>query len=390
VAYFLARAGRRDVVLLEKDELASGTTSQAAGLVGQVRASAARVRIAMFSVRTFLGLAAETGHDPDYRPVGSLRLALTAEREAEFRRMVEVSRREGLDVDFVSPGEAARRWPPLDVSGVRAAVWCPSDGYIQPHGLTMAYARGARARGVRIRTGTRVLAVRAERGEVTGVATEQGEIRASTVVVAAGPWAGRLAATAGVELPIVPVRHQYFVTEPIAGVAASLPVVRIPDRRLYVRAELGGLLVGGFEADAASVDPRELPDGLRRLALDPAWEPLAGFGQDAQGLLPGLADAAIRSTFQGLPTFTPDGHFCLGEVPGTRGLIMAAGCCAHGVSGSAGLGVTVAAMILGEAPLVEPGPVRAARFATAGAADWERARRAAERVYADYYAVSPR
>jgi|RhiMetdeSRZDD1v2_1073273.scaffolds.fasta_scaffold22077_6 glycine/D-amino acid oxidase-like deaminating enzyme len=388
VAYFLARHGRRDVALLERDELASGTTSQAAGLVGQVRASAARVRLAMFSVRTFLGLDAETGCDPDYRPVGSLRLALTAEREAEFRRMVAVSRGEGLEVDFVPLGEVARRWPLLDLSGVRAALWCPSDGYVQPYGLTMAYAQGARRLGVRIHTGTRVLALRTARGEVTGVLTDAGEIRARTVVVAAGPWAGRLAATAGVELPIVPVRHQYFVTQPVPGIAADLPVLRIPDRRLYVRAELGGLLVGGFEADAASVDPRGLPDDFRRLALDPEWAPLAGFGQDAQSLLPSLADAAVRSTFQGLPTFTPDGHFCLGPVAGIRGLVMAAGCCAHGVSGSAGLGVTVAAMILGEAPLVDPGPARAARF-PATPIDWEPTRRAAERVYADYYAVSP-
>lgn len=388
VAYFLAQAGKRDVVLLEKDELASGTTSQAAGLVGQVRASPARVRIAMFSVRTFRALARETGHDPDYRPVGSLRLALTPEREAEFRRMVEVGRREGLDVEFVSPAEAARRFPLLDRSRVRAAIWCPSDGYLQPYGLTMAYARGARALGVRIHTGTPALGLVVRNGAVTGVRTAHGEIRTETVVVAAGPWAGMLATTAGVELPLVPVRHQYLVTEAIPGVSPALPVVRVPDLRLYVRAEVEGLIVGGFEADPVSVDPRGLPPDYGSLAVEPGWETLAGFGQDGLGVLPALAEARVSATFRGLPTFTPDGHFCLGEAPGVRGLVMAAGCCAHGVSGSAGLGATVAAMILGEESLVDLGPIRASRFASGGVA-WDTARHAAERVYADYYALHP-
>jgi glycine/D-amino acid oxidase-like deaminating enzyme len=388
VAYFLARAGKRDVALLEKDELASGTTSQAAGLVGQVRSSAARVRIASFSVRTFQALQRETGYDPDYRAVGSLRLALTPEREAEFRHLVAVGRQEGLDVDFVPLREVAARFPLLDLARVRAALWCPTDGYIQPYGLTMAYAQGARALGVRIHTGTRALALSSRPGAVTGVLTDRGAIRTETIVVAAGPWAGMLAATAGVELPIVPVRHQYFVTEPIAGASPELPVLRIPDLRLYVRAEIRSLLVGGFEANPTSVDPRTLPRDYRDLRVEPEWERLAGFGQDALEVLPALDDTPINSTFQGLPTFTPDGQFCLGEVPGVRGLIMAAGCCAHGVSGSAGLGATVAATILGQEPLVDLGPVRAARFRAAPVA-WAAARRAAEQVYGDYYALHP-
>ena len=388
MAYFLAKAGKRDVVLLEKDELAAGTTSQAAGLVGQVRTSAARVRIAMFSVRTFQSLHRETGYDPDYRRVGSLRLALTPEREAEFRHMVAVGRREGLEVDFVSLAEAARRFPLLDLARARAALWCPSDGYLQPYGLTTAYAHGARALGVRIHTGTPALGLVRRDGAITGVLTEHGEIRTETVVVAAGPWAWTLAATAGVELPIVPVRHQYFVTEPIAGVAPDLPVLRIPDLRLYARAELNGLIVGGFEAGPASMDPRGLPRDYRPFPVEPDWERLSGFGRHGVEVLPALAEAGVSATFQGFPTFTPDGHFCLGPVPGVRGLVMAAGCCAHGVSGSAGLGVTVAATILGEEPLVDLGPVRADRF-DATRVDWETSRRAAERVYADYYALPP-
>ncbi|HEV8674841.1 MAG TPA: FAD-binding oxidoreductase [Methylomirabilota bacterium] len=388
VAYFLARAGKRDVVLLEKDDLAAGTTSQAAGLVGQVRLSPARVRVAMFSVRTFQTLARETGRDPDFRQVGSLRLALTAEREAEFRQLAAVGQREGLDVELVPVPEAAKRFPLLDVARVRAALWCPSDGYLQPYGLTVAYAEGARARGVRIHTGTRVLGVLTRDGAVAGVRTDQGDVRADVVVVAAGPWAGRLVASVGVELPIVPVRHQYFVTDPVAGVAPDLPVVRVPDLRLYVRAEVNGLIVGGFEATPTSVDPRGLPPDYRALRVEPGWEALSSFGEDGLEVLPALGQARIASTFRGLPTFTPDGQFCLGDVPGLRGLVMAAGCCAHGVSGSAGLGATVAATIVGEAPVFDVGPARAARFGR-GPVDWDAARRAAEGVYGAYYGLPP-
>jgi glycine/D-amino acid oxidase-like deaminating enzyme len=386
VAYFLGRAGRRDVVLLEKGELGGATTSQAAGLVGQVRASAARVEVARFSVRTFTALAAETGVDPDYRAVGSLRLALTAEREAEFRRLVAVGRRAGLDVDWVSPAEAARRFPLLAAGRIRAAIFCPTDGYVQPHGLVSAYAAGARAGGVRIHTGTPVLGLAVRGGAVAGVLTAGGEVRAATVVVAAGPWTAGLAATAGVALPLVPVRHQYFVTEPLAGMAADLPVLRIPDLSLYARGEVQSLLLGGFEADPESADPRALSADGPPLAAD--WARLTRFGEDAIGVMPAVADARVRATFQGLPAFTPDGQFCLGAVAGVRGLFMAAGCCAHGVSGSAALGAVAAAAVLGEpAPVALPG-ARAGRFAAA-TVDWPAARDGAEQVYAGYYALSP-
>ncbi len=384
VAYFLAGAGKRDVAVLEKDELASGTTSQAAGLVGQVRASAAQVRIARFSVRTFTALARETGYDPDYRQVGSFRLALTPEREAEFRRMVAVGQGEGLEVDFVPLREVRERFPLLDLAGVRAAIWCPTDGYIQPYGLTMAYARGARDLGVRIHTGTRVLGIRLTGGAVDGVVTDRGEIRTATVVVAAGPWTGLLTAAAGAELPIVPVRHQYFVTERLAGVRPDLPVLRVPDLGFYVRAEVEGLIVGGFEANPTSLDPRTFPPNYEGFSVEPDWQTVAGLAQEAFDVVPALRDAGIAAVFRGLPTFTPDGNFCIGEVPGVRGLMVAGGCCAHGVAGSAGLGTTVAAAILGEEPLVDLGPVQASRFGAAPV-DWPAARRAAERAYAGYY-----
>jgi glycine/D-amino acid oxidase-like deaminating enzyme len=385
VAYFLARAGRRDVILLEKGDLGGATTSQAAGLVGQVRASTARVEVARFSVRTFTALAAETGADPDYRAVGSLRLALTAEREAEFRRLVAVGQRAGLDVDFVSPAEAARRFPLLDARRIRAAILCPTDGYIQPHGLVSAYVAGARAGGVRFHTGTPVLGLAVRRGAVAGVLTSRGEVRAATVVVAAGPWAAGLAATAGVELPLVPVRHQYFVTEPLEGMAPDLPVLRIPDLSLYARGEVRSLLLGGFEADPESVDPRGLAADGPPLGAD--WARLGRFGEDALGVMPTVGDAPVRATFQGRPAFTPDGQFCLGEVPSVHGLYMAAGCCAHGVSGSAALGAVAAAAVLGEAPPIDLPGARARRFGAA--VDWAAARKGAEQVYAGYYALSP-
>ena len=172
---------------------------------------------------------------------------------------------------------------------------------------------------------------------MTGLVTDHGTIRTSMVIDAAGPWALALARSAGLDLPIVPVRHEYFISEPVAGWHADLPVLRLPDQRLYVRADLSSVLCGGWEAAALSLDPRTEAGGVD-VAPDPDWEVLAGFAESFEPFVPGITSVGIRQTFRGWPTFTPDGRFVVGPVPGLRGFVMAAGCNAHGVSGSAGPG----------------------------------------------------
>jgi glycine/D-amino acid oxidase-like deaminating enzyme len=382
VAYVLARAGYRDVQVVERGKLASATTGQAAGLVGQVRASRERCQLAMASVATYSRIEQDTGATADWRQTGSLRIAMTDERVAEFRALAGVAGSAGLEVGFLGHAALAELCPVLATEHVKAALWCPTDGYLQPNSLVMAYVAGARARGVSFATQTTVTGIRLDCGAVAGLRTDHGDVATSMVINAAGPWAATVAALAGVELPIVPVRHEYFVTGPVPGWHASLPVLRIPDIRIYARAEGPGILCGGWEAASLSLDPRQVAVG-QPLAVTPDWPVLTGFAQDFSSFVPAVTDAGVRTVFRGFPAFSPDGRFVIGPVPGIRGLVMAAACNAHGVSGSAGLAEHVL-----ESLQPDPSPyVRSlspARF-TAGTWDRAAARAQAERVYQDYY-----
>lgn len=385
VAYFLARAGYRDIQIVERDELAAATSGQAAGLVGQVRGSLERTRLAMASVAMYAAIEEETGYTADWRQTGSIRIAMTGRRAGEFRAMAGVAAAAGLDVEFLSPARLAGLFPPLDTRQVRAALWCPADGYLQPHSLVMAYARAARDRGVTIAPHTTVTGITVTRGAVTGIRTTGGGAATDMVINAAGPWAGAVAALAGAALPIVPVRHEYFVTEPRDGWHGGLPVLRIPDIRIYARAEVDGILCGGWEADGLSLDPRAVTVG-RPLALSPDWDVLSGFAADFARFVPAVAGAGIRAVFRGFPAFSPDGRFIVGPVPGIRGLVMAAACNAHGVSGSAGLAQAVL-----ESLEPDPSPyVRSLSPARFLPRDWtwESARDQAELVYETYYGLA--
>jgi glycine/D-amino acid oxidase-like deaminating enzyme len=382
VAFHLVSAGHLDVQIIEAGQLAGATSGQAAGLVGQVRTTADRTRLAMASVKLFSAFERETGWPVDWRQTGSLRLATSEARLEEFDHLAEVAASVGLEVEKVGPPRLAELFPPLEVQVVRAALWCPTDGFIQPSSLTTAYANAARERGATVVTNTRVLAIDVERGTVVGVETDRGRAATSMVVNAAGPWAWQVARMVGVDLPIVPVRHEYFITDPGAGWQPDWPALRVPDERIYVRPELSGILCGGWEVGAVSLDPREGADAVgHRPPAD--WEVLASFADALETVVPGVTELGVRETFRGWPTFTPDGRFVVGPVPGRHGFVMAAGCNAHGVSGSAGL-----AQHLVDSLSPDPSPyVRSlspARFMD-GSWSWEDARRRAQRVYETYY-----
>ncbi len=385
VAYCLARAGYPDIQILERGELAAATSGQAAGLVGQVRSSRERTRLAMASVAMYSKIEQETGYTADWRQTGSIRIAMTSERVAEFRMMAGLAAAAGLDVEFIEPGRLAELFPPLDTRQVKAALWCPSDGYLQPHSLVMAYARAARDRGVTIASHTTLTGIAVTRGAVTGIRTSNGSAATDMVIDAAGPWAGAVASLAGVELPVVPVRHEYFVTVPQEGWHGSLPVLRIPDVRIYARAEVKGILCGGWEADGLSLDPRGVAVG-QPLAVAPDWDVLSGFAADFARFIPTVTTAEIREVFRGYPAFSPDGRFIVGPVPGIRGFVMAAACNAHGVSGSAGLAESVLDS-LGPDPSPYVRSLSPARFMPRDWT-WEAARDRAELIYETYYGLT--
>jgi 4-methylaminobutanoate oxidase (formaldehyde-forming) len=259
IAYHLARAGLRDVVVLERRDLACGNTPQAAGLVGQLRSSELMVRSIHGVVTRLTSWSREHGEESGFRQVGSLKIALTEGRVRELETHVAQARAWGLDVELISAAQAEARVPFLDTRGVRAAAWIPGDGYVEPYTLAMAIARAARRLGVTFETDRPVTAIHVERGTVRGVETPSGTVESPRVVVAAGPWVERVAAAVGLAVDTVPLRHQHWTTTPMASVPGDLPVVRVPDASVYIRPEVGGLMLGGFEARPKAFSMADLP-----------------------------------------------------------------------------------------------------------------------------------
>lgn len=384
VAYSLAKAGKTDVLLLEKEPtLAAVTTPQAAGLVGQVRNSVERTKLAMWSVKTFSQLERDEQAKPGWRQVGSLRIALCDERVDEFHRMKQVADKSGLEVDFIDQRAAKQKWPMMNFERAKAILWCPSDGYLQPSDLTMSYVAHARRTGVRFQTNSAVRKVVVKDGQVTGVETDDGTIQCELVINAAGAHAYHIARGVGLELPIVPVRHEYFVTVHSDGLEPNLPVVRIPDTTLYLRAEINSLLCGGWEPKGLSADPRRFSLDSNPPPIDADWDVLGWFAEQLGPEIPAVEQLGVRSVFKGWPTFTPDGRFIVGESSRVKGFVMAGGCNAHGVSGSAGIGRHVVESILEPDPSPYVKSLSPDRFDRRW--DWPAAQREAQHYYETYY-----
>lgn len=386
VAYSLAKRRRREVVLLEKGELAGQTTPQAAGLVGQLRSTDLMTRALIFCVKTYEGLAREVGYDPGFRQVGSVKVALTDEWERELARQVERGKRLGLEIGCISLAEAQERVPALDVKQVRAAMFLATDGYIDPVALALAYAKGAQAGGVKFLTRTRVTGIEASPGNPFRLITDRGEVRASAIVNAAGSWAARVAAMAGASVTLAPVRHQLYITAPLSGVPPNQPVLRIPDASAYCRPEGGGLLFGGFEETPLSYDPLAVPDEISMDQLEPDRQALGRLADRAAQALPILRDAPMARARAGLPTFTPDGEFLVGEAPGFPNFYIASGCAATGIATSAAIGELLAGLIVEGRSFLDLTPLRPDRF-RGSYDDRDQLRNACEAIYRDYYAV---
>ena len=385
LAYHLAAAGTSDVLVLERGELTGGSTFHSAGLVGQLRASEALTRLHMRSAAIYARLGAETGRDPGWRPVGSLRLASSPERRRELERQARRGRALGLPVEVISAREACERFPLMSPEGVEAALWLPTDGRVDPASLAHAFAAGARRRGVRFRTGVAVRAVRTQRDRVVAVATAEGEVACEIVVDAAGIWAAEVGRLAGVMVPVVPLVHQYVITRPFGG-GRDLPVLRDPDHRVYFREEVGGLLVGGFERAPQAWGLDGIPADFVHRLLPPDWEQFDPLLQGALRRVPALADVEVIAMIRGPEAFTPDGEFVLGEAARPRGFFVAAGFCAHGIAGAGGVGEAMAAWILEGRPPLDLGAMDIRRFGPEAAdRDWAVAR--ARHTYGTYYDV---
>ncbi|MCI0539702.1 MAG: FAD-binding oxidoreductase [Verrucomicrobiales bacterium] len=387
VAYALAKAGQTGLLLLERaDALGDATTSQGAGLCGQVRDSAERIKLAMHSVATFRELQKSSEVKPDWREVGSLRIALSERRAEEFRRLKQAADEAGLEADLIDSTEAKCHWPLLDFGLAKAVLWCPSDGYMTPRNVVKSYEAQCRSMGVRFATGTMVEEITQQNRCITGVKTNRGSAQCRYVINAAGAHAHHIAKLVDLDLPIVPVRHEYFVTVPMDGLTPDLPCFRVPELTLYGRVRDGGLLLGGWEPRSLHTDPRTFSLTGQPPGLVPDWAVLNSFEESFSKVFPTAKGAEKNVVGKGWPTFTPDGRFIIGESSRVRGFVMAGGCNAHGISGSGGIGKLLVESLLDPKPSDYVRSLSPDRF-TESDWDWKTARVQAARVYETYYGV---
>jgi 4-methylaminobutanoate oxidase (formaldehyde-forming) len=380
VAYHLAKAGRRDVLLLEKAELTSGSTCHAAGLVTQFNPSPTMMRFRRYSVELYNELGVFDG-------VGSLRIASSPESLQELERGASRARGIGLDVEVLPPDEVVRLLPAATRESLHGAVWIESDGAVDPHIATHALASAARDLGVRIQTGRRVTGIRlGPAREVTAVETDAGPIETELVVNACGIWAPQVAAMVGAFTPSVPVDHQHVALAAVAGyeLPHEMPCFRDLDNLVYGKSEAGGILFGGYEPNPVARWVDGVPWDHAGTPVPPDHERFAQLMDGAVRRFPFLRDAGVVALIGHPDAMTPDGNPLLGPMPGVPGYWTAAGLSLNGFGGAGGLGKTVAEWITeGETELDVTG-YRAWRFGDAYR-DPRFAQETAREVYRYYY-----
>jgi dimethylglycine dehydrogenase len=385
--YHLALRGWTDTVLLEKDDLTNGSTWHAAGLCTQFNASLNVTRLLMRGVELFSHLEAETGIPVDFRAVGSLRLATTADRLDQYRDARGLARILDLPFELVDTADVQRRAPLVSVEGVLGAAWTPTDGYVDPTSVTLAMAEGARAKGASVERQAPVTDLVALPSGEWDVVTPRGTVRAGIVVNAAGIWGRDVGRLAGVDLPIVPIEHQYLVTDAIpelAGAHDEMPVVRDTEASFYVREEGGGLLIGPYEARPKPWAETGIPATFGRQLLPPDFDQVSDVLELASRRIPALATAGMKQLLNGPTSYTPDGNALMGWVPGHRNLFALSGF-SYGIVQSGGAGYNAAAWIIDGGPVDNLWELDIRRFGPdASALDYliPRARETYEREYA--------
>lgn len=362
VAYHLAKLGQRDVVLLERAKLTSGSTWHAAGIVGQIRPNANLTKLVKYSVELYEHLEAETGLATGWIRNGSLRIARNSDRRAEFERTGTTARSFGIDFEILTPAEVQAMVPVFDVSNMDCAAWVPSDGTANPSDVTMALAKGARQRGVTIIEDTIVESMEVAGGAVRSVTTNRGRIACEIVVNCGGIWAPELGRLAGVSVPALASHHCYFITEKIPGMPRHMPSFRDPDYQTYGREEVGGLLAGAVELDPIPFDVARIPDGHEFRLMEPDFDHFEPTMERAMELIPALRSAGIKAWFNGLEAYTDDGNFILGEAPEVRNYFVGAGFNVFGIAAGGGAGRALAEWIVAGEPAVDMWPTDIRRF----------------------------
>ena len=376
VAYHLSSFGETDVVLLEQGRLTSGTTWHAAGLVGQLRTHESMTRLIRYSTDLYARLEGETGLSTGWKQCGSLAVARTADRMVQLKRTAAVAQAYGVTCDILSPSEAGALYPIMETGDLQGAVWLPGDGKANPADLTLALAKGARNRGVRICEGVRVTGAVTQTGqgkrishlEWSNKAGESGRIAADIVVLCGGQWSRALGRQLGVAVPLFSCEHYYIVTDVVPGVHRDLPVMRDPDGYIYFKEEVGGLLMGGFEPEATpwlqSARHRGgIPENFEFQLLPDNWDAFQILLDNAMIRVPALENAQVKQFYNGPESFTADNNFIVGPAPGIDNLYVGCGFNSMGIASAGGAGKALAEWIMQGEPAMDLWPVDSRRFA---------------------------
>ena len=351
-------------MLVERAELTSGSTFHSAGLVGQLRGSLSLTRMMMSSVELYRTLGDEVGLETGWREVGSLRLASSPERMEELTRQSGWAKTFGLPLELISAAEAQQLFPPMTTDGVLGAAFLPTDGYIDPSQLTFALAEGRPPRRRRdLPAHARHRRSPSSTAASPASSPTRGEIEAEVVVNAGGMFAKEIGALAGVNVPIVPMAHEYLITKP-SGLPTDMPTMRDPSLLVYFRPESGGLIMGGYERNPAPWSLDGIPADFNGKLLAEDWPRFEELMENAIVRVPSLAEAEVVKLINGPEAFTPDGEFILGPTE-VRGLWTAAGFCAHGLAGAGGMGQLVAEWIVEGTPSLDAWHMDSRRFGRA-------------------------
>ncbi len=365
VAYHLAKAGCTDIVLVDKGELTSGTTFHSVGLVSQFRTSPSLMKLMNYTIKLFNDLKKDAGDSLGWHTVGSLRLASSMERLKSLKREVSRVKAIGIEAEIITPSEAVKIAPFITDKGLHGAVWVPDDGHIDPSSITYELARQAKRMGAEINTNVRVTDIEvAPDGQVTKVITDKGDIVTECVVNAAGEWAPRIGEMVGVNIPMVPLMHQYLTSKPIPGheLPSNTPVVRDPDKLFYCREDVGSFLIGAFETNPKAWRTEGVPWEFTQELLSAEWELYEPVLEMAMERIPILEQAEAIELINGPDAFTPDGHYALGPVPGLKGFVVAAGGSINGIAGAGGVGKIISEWILEGEPSIDTHEMNVRRF----------------------------
>lgn len=365
IAYHLTKLGQKDVVLLDKGELTSGSTWHAAGLVTHFHTSPTLMRMRKYSIDLYRSLQAAPNAPQHWHEVGSLRVASSPDQFKFLQRQVGMAKAIGLNVDIISAAEAVKIFPYMSGAELYGAIYLPTDGWLDPSGATLEIARRAKALGVAIHTGVLVTGIqRDERGAIQLLITNNGSIKTNIVINAAGMWGRQVGALAGVNLPLTPLIHQHLATKPMAGnpIPRNTPCLRDPEHLFYLREEVGGFIIGGFEREPVAWATDGVPWDFTQKLLPSDWDLFGPIMEGAIKRVPMLERAELAHLVNGPESITPDSRPLLGPVPGVPGLWAACGLSHTGFGAGAAIGDILANWIVNGEPPYDVTELNVRRF----------------------------